>query len=226
MKIDVTSYKNDTKFGWLTKEMDIIESTFKEYIHSGIELVKAKDKILEAERTDFDEELHLSDSYEYGIGKLSNYYLEKSFLFSGVSYLYSQLELKILEIHRMSIYYLSPEYKKCFELFDFHNNSKNANFESTLKSITRFYKIMLDESIEKKLKILDDFREVRNLIVHHDGELNDKFNNKNIIERNSQFGLKTNNNEIIINEEYLIFIVSNISIFLSQLMDLIWDNRK
>jgi len=231
MLIDPNSYLHDTKFGWLTQELEIIEDSFIDYLNSGIELVKSKNDILEQNRQNSIQDLDNSDnsweSYIYYKRKLSNYYLERSFVYSGVSYLYSQLETKLNEIKGFSFDYFSDEYKRKFESSDDYNSVGNSDLESLVKSIKSFCKFSFEGEIDKNWTILCDFRDVRNLIVHENGKISEKFLTKKVIDRTKRFGLKIHNSdEIIFSGEYLITIVKKIRIFLIQLMELIWRNKK
>jgi hypothetical protein len=230
MLIDPNSYLHDTKFGWLTQELEIIEDSFIDYLNSGIELVKSKNEILEQNRQnsirDLDNSDNTWDKYIYEKGITSNYYLERSFIFSGVSYLYSQLEIKLFEIKELSKDYLSLDEKSKFNNHKFKHDNGLSSTEQLVNNLTEFYKLTYTGEIKVNWDILCDFREIRKRVVHYNGSLTKKPLDEKFQEEYKDMGISILNGEIIIDKTYLITIMGTIRSFLTNLMKLIWETEK
>lgn len=226
MLIDINSAQNSPKFGWLIEELEIIESTFTEYLESGYELVRLKDNILEANRLKAIENLtnsdYTHDRFLYEKNRVSNYYLEHSFTFAGVSYLYSQLETKLIEIKNSNRDCFISESNNCNDNYKNKELKNKSKLLPLVKYIKSQNKISFTGEFQTNWRIICDFNKVRNRIVHNNGMCTDVFIASQIISNCKKYGLKTHNNEIVITYEYLVNITRIVCLFLTKLMEMIW----
>ena len=231
MLIDLNSYKFSATFGSIFAEMKTVENSFIEYLDEGLILVQRKEEALESFRSRNVSDSNLGNNeygrYYYESEKNNIYYLERSFFYSSVSYIFTQFEIKLIEILGYSKMFFKIENELNYDMICQNIRKEKLDIKGIFNKIKTTTEISFENILEVEWQILDDFKEVRNIIVHHNGVTIETKIQKVLSRKiNREKGLNSKWDQIIITKEYLLFVLSKICSFIDSVIEIIWEKHQ
>lgn len=228
------SYDNSTPFQYLAAQLATINEVYNELIDDSLELIEAKQNILDIEiealEKKDDEEADIFYQHIYEGGRIKNLEMKDSILHSLLIYFYSQFESALFEIVRI-----------CEKDFDFGTYSdyidKCKKFRKGIWKAFNYIELSTGTTFQDCIDDwteLDYFRQIRNIVVHRVGVLynNDK-KLRDYISGHEHLNLFTVTGaqnrivryQIVITEEYSKHISRVVLKFLNKIMERIWNSH-
>jgi len=230
----VSNFDNSEPFQYLAGQLVSIKEIFNEMIADSINIIEAKqkkldDQIIKLQKSD-SEAADIFYQHDYEGGRIKNLQMKEAVFQSSLIYFYSQFESALFEIVRICEKDLSKvSYKnyihKCKK---YRKGIWKAYIYIELSSKTTFQDFY-DEWLE-----LNYFRQIRNIIVHRSGLLDEKdvkireyiSNHKHL----ELFTIKGVQNriigyQVIISENYAYYISELVLSFFNKIMEKIWSKQ-